>query len=123
MHEMGLAQGILEIALDAAAGETVRRIELVIGRGQMVKPESLEFFFRLLADGTPAANAGFTMRELPIGLCCRRCGAENELDLLLLDCPACGSSDVEILSGNELLVQAIELESGRIIARQDTEKV
>ena len=119
MHEMGLAQGILEIALDAAAGETVRRIELLVGRGQMVKPESLEFSFRLLADGTPSARASFTMTELPVRLRCRRCGAENEVDLLLLDCPGCGSSDVEILAGNELLVKAVELESGRIVARKD----
>jgi hydrogenase nickel incorporation protein HypA/HybF len=118
MHEMGLAQGILEIALDVAAGEKVRRIDLLVGRGQMVKRESLEFSFRLVAEGTPAANAGFTMKEVPICLRCKQCGAQREIDLPPFNCRACGASNVEILSGNELLVDAVELESGRIVARQ-----
>ena len=120
MHEMGLAQGILEIALEASRGEKVRRIDLIVGRGQMVKTDSLEFSFRLIAAGTLAANANFTMKEIPIRVRCNRCRAERETDLPPFNCRECGASEVEIISGDEFLVDAVELESGRVIARQDT---
>ncbi|MGH7847365.1 MAG: hydrogenase maturation nickel metallochaperone HypA [Candidatus Binatia bacterium] len=119
MHEMGLAQGILEVVLDAAAGEKVRRISLRVGRGQMVKPDSLEFSFRLVSEGTSAAEAAFALKEVPIRLRCRQCAAETGVDFPPWNCRRCGGSDVEILSGDEFLVDAVELESGRIIARRD----
>jgi len=118
MHEMGLAQSILEIALEAARGEKVRRIDLQIGKAQMVKPESLEFSFRFAADGTAAAGAGFAITELPLVLRCAQCSAESEADLPPWNCRQCGSSETEILSGDEFQVEAVELESGRVVRRQ-----
>jgi|ERR1044071_5547735 hydrogenase nickel incorporation protein HypA/HybF len=120
MHEMGLAQGVLEIALEAAAGEKVRRIDLLVGKGQMVKQDSLEFSFRLIADGTPAADAHFRMKEIPIRLRCKRCGLEQETDAPPFNCRDCGSADLQVLSGDEFLVDAVELESGRTIVREPT---
>lgn len=122
MHEMGLAEGILAIALDAARGETVRRIDLVVGKAQMIKPETLEFSFRLVAEGTPAADARFAMTEVPICLRCRQCSAEGESDFPSFVCRTCGSSDVETLSGDECLVDAVELDNGWIITRRDADR-
>ncbi|MGH7823598.1 MAG: hydrogenase maturation nickel metallochaperone HypA [Candidatus Binatia bacterium] len=120
MHEMGLAEGILAVALEAAAGEKVRRITLVVGNRQMVMRESLEFSFRLAAEGTPAAEAGLAVEEIPTRLHCNHCGAETEANFPPWNCRQCGGAEVEILAGDELLVDAVELESGHIIRRGDT---
>jgi hydrogenase nickel incorporation protein HypA/HybF len=117
MHEMGLAQGILDIALEAAAGEKVRQIDLLVGRGQLVNADSLEFSFRLIAQGTPAGDARFTTKEIPVRLRCKSCGEDHETESPPYNCRACGSADVEFLSGDEFLVDAVELENGRIVAR------
>jgi hydrogenase nickel incorporation protein HypA/HybF len=117
MHEMGLAEGILAVVLEAAAGEKVRGISLLVGKRHMVVRDSLEFSFRLAAEGTAAAGAGFAIEEIPIYLRCRECGAEGEADIPPWNCRGCGAYDVEILSGDELLVDAVELESGRIVRR------
>lgn len=120
MHEMGLAQGILAIALDAAGGQQVRLIRMRVGKRQMVARDSLEFSFRLISEDTAAAQARLAMEEVPIYLRCSQCAAEGEADFPPWNCRACGASEVEVLSGDELLVDAVELESGQIIRRRAT---
>lgn len=118
MHEMALAEGILQVVLDAADGQNVRRVQLQVGRLQMVVPDSLEFSFQLVADGTPAAEARIEMEETPARLRCGQCGAESELDLPPFNCRHCGAADIEVISGDEVLVDAVELESGETIRRR-----
>jgi hydrogenase nickel incorporation protein HypA/HybF len=112
MHEMALAEGILGVALDVSEGQAVRQIKLRVGALQHVTRESLQFCFELAAQDTPAAGAVLTLEELPARLRCRACGAEAEARGAPFQCPACGSFDQRVLSGEELLVDAIELESG-----------
>lgn len=57
MHELGIAQGILAVVDDIAAGRPVRRIVVQIGDEQRVAPDSLEFGFALLAEGTVCETA------------------------------------------------------------------
>ncbi|HEY7543673.1 MAG TPA: hydrogenase maturation nickel metallochaperone HypA, partial [Blastocatellia bacterium] len=80
MHEMALAEGILAVVLDAAGDQKVRRICLQVGKLQMVVPDSLQFSFQLLADGTPAAEAIIEIEEIPVRLLCKQCSAESEVD-------------------------------------------
>jgi hypothetical protein len=57
MHEMGLAEGILGVALDVAGERPVTRVAVSVGEGQAVSADSLEFSFQLIAGGTNAAGA------------------------------------------------------------------
>jgi hypothetical protein len=57
MHELGLAEGILTIATDMAGERTVTRIVVRIGEEQRIVPDSLEFGFQLLAEGTVCEGA------------------------------------------------------------------
>lgn len=118
MHEMALAQGILAVVLDAADSEKVRRICLRVGALQMVVPESLEFSFQLAADGTVATEAILQMEEVPARLRCKQCGRESEFHAPPFLCMSCGAVDLEIVSGDELLVEAIELDNGTTIRRR-----
>ena len=51
MHELGLAEGIMTVAIDMAGERTVSRIVVRIGEEQRIVPDSLEFGFQLLAEG------------------------------------------------------------------------
>jgi hydrogenase nickel incorporation protein HypA/HybF len=110
MHELGLAEGILGVTLDIAGRREVRRITVRVGVLQRVVPDSLEFGFRLLAEGTPAAHARLDV--VPVGalLQCRGCGEQREMAGGIFACPACGSPEVTALSGEEILVDEVELE-------------
>jgi hydrogenase nickel incorporation protein HypA/HybF len=119
MHEMALAEGILAVVLDAAEGQKVRRVQLQVGKLQMVVLDSLQFSFQLMADGTPAAEAIVEMEEMPVHVLCKQCGADSQLNSPPFSCLSCNSFDVEVASGDQLVVDAVELENGDIIRRRE----
>jgi hydrogenase nickel incorporation protein HypA/HybF len=57
MHELAIAQGIVSMVEEAAAGQCVRRIAVEIGTQSCVSPEALAFCFDLVAEGSTAAGA------------------------------------------------------------------
>jgi hypothetical protein len=57
MHELGLAEGIMTVAIDMAGGRQVLRIVVRIGEDQRIVPDSLEFGFQLLAEDTICEGA------------------------------------------------------------------
>ncbi len=65
MHEMGLAQAILDTALQIAGDRPVRRVAVSAGEQQAVSAESLSFSFELIADGTDATGAVLDVRTVP----------------------------------------------------------
>ena len=65
MHEMGLAQAILDTALDIAADRPVRRVSVSAGEQLAVSVESLSFSFELTAAGSSADGATLDVRGTP----------------------------------------------------------
>ena len=110
MHELAIAQAIADIAVANARGRRVVRVEVRAGHLRQVVSAALEFSFELVAAGTVAQGAELVLEEVPPAGRCRACGADGALDALPLRCPACGSLDVEVTGGEELLVDAIEVE-------------
>ena len=110
MHELAIAQAIVEIASDHAGDRRVAKVEVKVGRLRQVVPAALAFSFGLVAEGTPVAGAELALEEVPAVGRCRGCGGESELAAFPLQCCACGGLDLELLRGEELLVDALELE-------------
>ena len=110
MHELSLAESVVRIASRHAAGRPVARVEVKVGYLRQVVPEALRFAFELVAVGTEVEGAELVLVEVPAAGRCRRCGAESELPGFPLRCAACGGLDLELLRGEELLVDALELE-------------
>src|SRR5687768_2861678 len=110
MHELSVAEAIVRIADAHAAGRRVAKVELKVGHLRQVVPSALAFAFELVAQGTCLEGAELVMQEIPPAGRCRRCGTEAELGGFPLQCPACGGLDVELLRGEELLVDALEIE-------------
>jgi hypothetical protein len=65
MHELGLAEGIMTVAIDMAGERTVTRIVVRIGDEQRIVPDSLEFGFQLLAEGTVCEGASLRCVVVP----------------------------------------------------------
>jgi hydrogenase nickel incorporation protein HypA/HybF len=81
-----------------------------VGYLRQVVPSSLAFGFELLAEGTPVEGAELEIEQVPAQGRCRACGLEGRLGGFPLLCPECGSFDLEILEGEELSVESLELE-------------
>ena len=110
MHELALAESVVRIACAHARGRQVVRVELKVGHLRQVVPSALEFAFGLVAEGTVAEGAELRMEMVPAAGRCRTCGADTPLPALPLSCASCGGLDVDVLEGEELLVDALEIE-------------
>ena len=109
MHELSIAEAVVEIAARHADGRPVRAVELRVGHLRQVVPSALAFAFELVAQGTPLEGAELRMDEVPAAGSCRTCGAQTPLPDFPLCCRHCGGFDVEVTSGEELLVDSLEL--------------
>ena len=113
MHELSLAQEMVEQLEDAAQREKAQRILHVvaaIGPYSGVEPDAFEFAFPFAAEGTLAEGAKLTVQVCPVSVVCHACGASSNPDPAYLACSRCTSTDVEITGGCEFLVKSIELE-------------
>jgi hydrogenase nickel incorporation protein HypA/HybF len=88
----------------------VKGLDLAIGRLSGVHVDAIRFAFELLSPGTIVDGAELRIAEPHAFVTCRDCKARQQMDELLMSCPDCGSDDIAIEGGRELLLQSIELE-------------
>ncbi|MFZ1154527.1 MAG: hydrogenase maturation nickel metallochaperone HypA [Solirubrobacteraceae bacterium] len=110
MHELSIAEAIVDVATRHAAGRRVAKVEVRVGHLRQVVPDSLDFAFGLVTQGTALDGAELAITHVPAAGRCRECGAENVMKDFPLCCARCGGLDVEVLAGEEMLVDALELD-------------
>jgi len=111
VHEMGITQGILAAAFDAAeeAGATrISEIRITVGELTEIQTFALDFAFESLTPGTMAEGAKLVVTELSPRSHCRDCGLTYDHDRFEMICPDCQSFNVELLQGRELRIDSIE---------------
>lgn len=114
MHELAICQALLsqvgEIAerIDATR---VNRITLRVGPLSGVVPQLLERTFEVARRGTVAADATLITETMPPRIRCRSCGREATVPPNRLVCPACGDYRTALLSGDELILARVEVET------------
>jgi hydrogenase nickel incorporation protein HypA/HybF len=112
MHELGIAQNILEIVRQSVPEnqvKEVRGIRIRIGPLSGVVPDSLEFCFQAIVNETEMERAKLNIEQIPIVLRCKKCSYQFKVNDLEFFCQACQSRYLELISGKELEVVEIEL--------------
>lgn len=110
MHELSIATAVIDTTLKHADGRKVSSVSVRAGRLRQVVPESLRFYFEIVARDTPCEGARLDLIESEAWLRCQQCGHEWELESPRFRCPECASATVRVTSGEELLVEYIEVE-------------
>lgn len=113
MHEMSLAESMLQIVEHAARSQDFRRVKVVwveIGRLSCVEPEALNFAFEAVAHGSVAHGARLEIVEMAGQGVCLECSAEVELAARLDACPACGSHKLRVTGGEDMRIRELEVE-------------
>lgn len=110
MHELSIADAVVTIARDHARGRRVASVEVKIGRLRQVVPDALEFAFQLVTAGTNLEGARLEVEHVPARVRCPRCSVETPVLGFPLACARCGSVDVTVVAGEELLVESLELD-------------
>jgi hydrogenase nickel incorporation protein HypA/HybF len=113
MHEMSLAEGVLQLVEDTARRENAARVKTVvleIGRLSSVEPEALAFCFEAVTHGGIAQGAALEIVPVAGAGWCMVCSATVPMEELWGACPTCGSHQVQPTAGTEMRVKEIEIE-------------
>lgn len=114
MHELAVAQALVEqvdAVIDQHGATQASLIRVRIGPLAGVVPELLATAFPLAAAGSRMEHAELEFTHAPIRVRCQTCGAETEAAMNRLICGACGDWHTQIMSGDELLLESVELET------------
>ena len=114
MHEVSIAQGLLEIAIENCKKQGYKGIESIkvkIGKASGVMPDSLMFAFEALKTGTMADKAILTIDEIPISGHCNSCDSDFTVNdaSYVTECPKCGQMSLRIDTGRELNIDEMEV--------------
>jgi hydrogenase nickel incorporation protein HypA/HybF len=113
MHEMSLAEGVLQLVEDTARREKASRVKLVvleIGRLSSVEPEAIKFCFEAVTHGSIAQGAALEIINVAGEGWCMPCAETVAMSELYGACPQCGSHQVQATGGTEMRVKEIEIE-------------
>jgi len=113
MHELSIAQSLLEIIEDESKRHGVSRVTRVavkIGTLSTIVPEALTFSFEVITAQTVAEGADLDIEVVPARGRCENCSIDFDVDRSFFLCPECGGVASEIISGKELEISHIEAE-------------
>ena len=113
MHELSVTSSILEIALRharQAGAARVTDVYLVIGQMASIVDDSVQFYWDMISENTPAAHATLHFRRIPAELECQACGHHYHLEDTEMVCPHCNHLGFKFVAGDEFYVEAIGVE-------------
>ena len=108
MHELAITQSVVDMVVERTAGRRVASVQVRVGKLSGVVADAMRFCFDLATVDTPLEGAELEIEAVPGQASCRTCSSEFEVSDLILLCH-CGSADVRIIAGDELLVTSIEM--------------
>lgn len=108
MHELGLAQNIVEMVAEHAEGRRISRIILDIGVFAGVSIDAMRFCFDLATEGTALEGARLEINEIEGRARCQDCGRSFVQESVYMPCP-CGAHAFLRVSGEEFRVKSYEL--------------
>jgi hydrogenase nickel incorporation protein HypA/HybF len=114
MHELSITESLLEIALrhaDSAGAKCISDLYLVIGELSSVVDESVQFYWDIIANETIAEGAKLHFQRVPTEILCLDCDTKYHPTNNQMACPNCDSIHVQILSGEEFFLEAINVEN------------
>jgi hydrogenase nickel incorporation protein HypA/HybF len=108
VHELGLCSSIVDAVERRAGTRNVARVKVQVGRLHHVHPEAFEQSFAVAAAGTVAEDATAELVLLPVRARCSDCLETWNAEEIPMACPNCGGLGVELVGGDELVLESIE---------------
>ncbi|MHB8244176.1 MAG: hydrogenase maturation nickel metallochaperone HypA [Acidimicrobiales bacterium] len=108
MHELSVCVSLASIVRQRADGRNVVRVHLDVGQLRQVIPDSLRYSWDIVVADTVLAGSVLDINHIPAVIECRHCLAKTTINVPVFRCP-CGSTEVDVLTGRELLVTSLDL--------------
>jgi hydrogenase nickel incorporation protein HypA/HybF len=117
MHELSVCQGLVkqlkQIAIEHHA-TNIEKVYLQVGPLAGIEPTLLQSAFSIASTDTLAEQAQMFIKTMPLLVRCKTCKEESEATLNNLSCAACGDWHTELLSGDELLIERVEMQTRQL---------
>lgn len=113
MHEMAIAMALIDEAEKVAREQNARAIPgitVVVGRLSGTDPDALRAVFDLAAEETLAKGAKLEIEMREPSVRCLACGKRSQPKPPFMTCQACGAMEVEVESGRELYIKAMDVD-------------
>ena len=114
MHELAICQALMNQVESIAAERNARSVvSIVVGMGPLsgVEAQLLKHAYPVASAGTIAEGARLVVENLPVRIKCTQCGHESDALPNKLVCKACGDWRTTLISGDELILMRVELET------------
>ncbi len=108
MHELGLCTSIVAAIERRAGDRSVTHVRVRVGKLHHVHPEAFDQSFAMAAMGTVAEDAAAELVLLPVRAQCASCTQVWDCDEIPLACSRCGSVQIELVGGDELVLESIQ---------------
>jgi hydrogenase nickel incorporation protein HypA/HybF len=118
MHELGYCEAIRDAVERRAQGRAVARLGVRVGTFHRIVPDAFAQSFALVAAGGVAADAVPQLVAVPAAGRCWDCSSTFAADDPSAACPACGSLEVHLDGGDELVLEWIEYRAPEHAAEQ-----
>ena len=113
MHELSIAMGIVDAAVEEAQkrGVQVSAVHLRLGALSGVVKDALLFSYEVACQDTPLAGSRLIVEDVPVMVFCARCNESQQLaSVQSFCCPTCGEPTMDVRQGKELEVFALEVQ-------------
>lgn len=113
MHELSIAMGIVDAALEEAQkrGVQVSAVHLRLGALSGVVKDALMFSYEVACQDTALEGSQLIVEDVPVMVFCPQCQEKRTLaSVQSFTCPECGSPTRDVLQGKELEVVALEVQ-------------
>jgi hydrogenase nickel incorporation protein HypA/HybF len=113
VHEMSIAESVLQIIEDQARADGYARVNAVwleIGQLAGVETESLRFCFDVVTRDSVARDARLEIIETAGQGWCMECACTVAVTARYEPCPNCGSFQIQVTGGEEMRVKELEVE-------------
>lgn len=111
MHEMSIAESIIQIILEESNSQIVKEVYLKVSRLEHIVPDSLIFYYDIIKEDFKNLKNSVLLVEFEslIGKCFN-CGNSYNLEDIFFLCPKCNSG-LEIIKGKETYIEKILIET------------
>jgi hydrogenase nickel incorporation protein HypA/HybF len=112
MHEMSLAQNIVNIVEEEMSSHGINKIEainIITGKLSAIVPDHLSICFKILTENTNLSETLLNIEVIPICYTCFKCKKDFTSEELIFHCIYCNEQNPVIIAGKELTVQSIEV--------------
>ena len=121
MHELSIAMGIVDAALEEAQrrGVQVTAVHLRLGALSGVVKDALMFSYEVACQDTPLQGSQLIVEDVPVVVFCPQCQEMRTLpSVQLFQCPECSMPTMDVRQGKELEVFALEVQEDELPERE-----